>query len=380
MLAETDFERGFTYSLWANLTEEATGDAALSFARARMAAAFAPQLTSGHLEMMSEAIRLGHDEEALRQALIIPKQRRADEVPTFRERGYTYALDTARYNRGELLGDFASQAGHCRVFCSSAGAKLRDAQSAARLHDIAAARDFLAQAHAIGTAGEVREPRARYYLAAATGDWPAAVRAAGDFAAAIAAGETSAPRIVAMLTANWAAPLRAVAQAETGDFAAAWGTIAATPLDCYACLDARAVIAARQHNRPLAETWFARAIAAAPSIPYAYTDRGTMLLRAGDFDGAIAQFGLAHSKAPDFADPLELWGEALIAKNRSDLALARFAEAARHAPHWGRLHLKWGEALLWSGRKDDAAKQFALAADLYLTAGERAELAHVSHV
>ena len=49
-----------------------------------------------------------------------------------------------------------------------------------------------------------------------------------------------------------------------------------------------------------------------------------------------------------------MWGEALIAKNRSDLALAKFEEASKYAPNWGRLHLKWGEALWWSGNKDEA--------------------------
>jgi Flp pilus assembly protein TadD len=72
-----------------------------------------------------------------------------------------------------------------------------------------------------------------------------------------------------------------------------------------------------------------------------------------------------------------MWGEALIAKNRSDLALAKFEEANRYAPNWGRLHLKWGEALWWAGRMDDAKKQFAIAATLDLTAPEKAELARL---
>jgi len=99
-----------------------------------------------------------------------------------------------------------------------------------------------------------------------------------------------------------------------------------------------------------------------------------MLMAKGDRDGAIAKFTLANKKGPHFADPLEMWGEALIVKNRSDLALAKFAEAAKYAPNWGRLHLKWGEALIWSGDKSGAAQQFAQAAHLGLTAAEKAEL------
>jgi tetratricopeptide (TPR) repeat protein len=125
----------------------------------------------------------------------------------------------------------------------------------------------------------------------------------------------------------------------------------------------------RQYRRA-GEEWerrgvlFADSIHDAPSLPFADSDWGAMLMAKSDLDGAIAKFESAHKKGPHFADPLEMWGEALIAKNRSDLALAKFEEAARYAPNWGRLHLIWGEALYWSGDKVGAQKQFALAHDL----------------
>ena len=90
-------------------------------------------------------------------------------------------------------------------------------------------------------------------------------------------------------------------------------------------------------------------------------------------DDAIVQFKLANQKGPHFSDPLEGWGEALMAKNQSHLALAKFAEAEKYAPRWGRLHLKWGEALMWAGKPDEAKKRFARAAELYLTPSEKAE-------
>jgi tetratricopeptide (TPR) repeat protein len=143
------------------------------------------------------------------------------------------------------------------------------------------------------------------------------------------------------------------------------------------CACAHGDIAAVEQRWAAAAWWFARTVAAAPSSPFAYADWGEMLLRKGDFAGAMAQFAIANKKGPHFADPLEMWGEALVASNRSNLALAKFADAARYAPNWGRLHLKWGEALLWLGQKNDAAKQFALAAGLWLTPHETAELARV---
>ena len=102
------------------------------------------------------------------------------------------------------------------------------------------------------------------------------------------------------------------------------------------------------------------------------------MLARGKPDAAIEQFKRAKKLGPKFADPLEGWGEALMAKNQSHLALAKFAEAEKYAPNWGRLHLKWGEALVYAGTKDEAKAQFARAAALDLTPSEKSELARHS--
>jgi hypothetical protein len=170
------------------------------------------------------------------------------------------------------------------------------------------------------------------------------------------------------------APLIAYAQARLGDFAAAERTIAPTPDYCYPCLRARARIAELRGQHTRADWWVARAIAAAPSVPFAYADWGHALLTRGQSDAAIAKFDIANQKGPHFADPLELWGEALMAKNQSHLALAKFEEAEKYAPNWGRLHLKWGEALVYAGKPADAKAQFARAAALDLTPSEKSEL------
>jgi tetratricopeptide (TPR) repeat protein len=102
-----------------------------------------------------------------------------------------------------------------------------------------------------------------------------------------------------------------------------------------------------------------------------------MLLAMGDTDEAIAKFTPANQKSPHFADPLEMWGEALMLKNRSDLALAKFEEANKYAPNWGRLHLKWGNALVYVGREGEARKQFAIARSLEMTPSEKSELARM---
>ncbi len=61
-----------------------------------------------------------------------------------------------------------------------------------------------------------------------------------------------------------------------------------------------------------------------------------MLLARGDTDGAIAKLQQAHAKGPSFADPLELWGEALMRKGDFQGAAGKFSEASRIAPRWDR--------------------------------------------
>ena len=95
----------------------------------------------------------------------------------------------------------------------------------------------------------------------------------------------------------------------------------------------------------------------------------------GEPGAATAKFTVASKKGPHFADPLERLGRSADAEAQPRQALAKFEEADKYAPNWGRLNLKWGEALAALGRKDEKAKaQFARAAQLSLTAGEKAEL------
>jgi tetratricopeptide (TPR) repeat protein len=169
-------------------------------------------------------------------------------------------------------------------------------------------------------------------------------------------------------------PFLAYAYAVQGKFDAADDIFKSLPLDCDLCLRYRGKVEALRKNWSEAVRWFAVVAARSPSIPFADTDWGEMLLKKGDYDGAIAKFESARAKGPHFADPLEMWGEALMEESRSDLALAKFEEANKYAPNWGRLHLEWGKALFWSGDKAGAQRQFAIAAHLDLSAADKAAL------
>ncbi|MBV9549485.1 MAG: hypothetical protein JO256_07410 [Alphaproteobacteria bacterium] len=184
-----------------------------------------------------------------------------------------------------------------------------------------------------------------------------------------------APGAAASAVGTLLRPWTAFARAMAGDFAGAHALVDRTPGDCDLCLRMRGRIDALQGDYLGAEYWFARAVAQAPSIPFAHEDWGRSLLARGKPDEAMAQFKLSNQKGPHFADALEGWGETLMAKNQSHLALAKFAEAEKYAPNWGRLHLKWGEALVYAGKRNEAKTQFARAAQLDLTTSEKAELA-----
>ena len=184
----------------------------------------------------------------------------------------------------------------------------------------------------------------------------------------------------AIVNLGYAGPDIALAHAKLGDFAGAERLLALVPAYRDEGLRVHAQVAELQGQHARADWWFARAVAHAPSLPFANTLWGKALLARGQPDAAIEKFTAANRLGPKFADPLEGWGEALMARNQSHLALAKFAEANKYAPNWGRLHLKWGEALYYAGKRDDAKAQFARAAALDLTPSEKSELSKATHV
>ena len=239
----------------------------------------------------------------------------------------------------------------------------------ARGHNIEAARRMLALIPDFGHAHAADLVFAHIALSYVTEDWRGAIQGYAELGASshldpyFAAWEPIVVR-----------PLAAVAMARLGNMAGAEALIAKTPEACDLCVRARGTIAALKHDWVMADYWYAIVAARSPSIPFADTNWGQMLLWKGDTRGAIAKFRQANTIGPHFADPIEMWGEALMLKNRSDLALAKFEEANKYAPNWGRLHLKWGEALFYAGKNDEAKKQIAIADGLDLSISDRAAL------
>ncbi len=368
-------EKPWAYTLWA-FSATGAGDDAEALRRSRQAVALGPDLPLALADLAGLEAWAGHDERELQMlratrraldgrgaALIIPRAATvigiqsdaniAEEIGDFRE-----AL--AVYEKLASVPDFEGSRSVARIMGASDAAIGHDIPRSRRL--LGANRDADQAAKATtGYGWQLPNFRfAQFEQFAAVGDWKSA---RADIDAALATPDATKPGGRAFLRAE-AWPFLALAEAKTGHLDAARREIERTPLDCYLCLRVRGQMDGLEKNWNGGAYWFARAAAAAPSIPFAYADWGAMLLAKHDLDGAIAKFEIAHQKGPHFADPLEMWGEALIAKSRSDLAVAKFEEAAKYAPNWGRLHLKWGAALWWSGHKDEAKKQFAIAARL----------------
>ena len=346
-----------------------------------------PDNPLGYINAVGSEQQFGHPEAALAlipNTLPVLERGSSDWLP-----GAATSLRNAIQLTGaELTGNYAEGIRLARIGAEMTGAGV------ARFSPLTALRlggSFLAAQHdsrARAWLDDVPAPASR--PGAATALFIARLQAEGRLEnwPAVLAGEVATEKSVIQLMPDLDPKLRfavqlspwvALAKAHTGDLAGAQAVIAATPADCYDCVRARGVVAALAGEPARADSWFARAVHDAPSIPFAYEDWGRALLDRGKPDDAIEKFKSSNAKGPHFADPLEGWGEALMAKNQSHLALAKFAEAEKHAPNWGRLHLKWGEALAYAGKPADARAQFARAAVLELTPSEKAELTRAAH-
>jgi tetratricopeptide (TPR) repeat protein len=374
-IAQTAAQKSDSYALWGYTTADATGDVPLAIARIRVGISLDPALAAPRIQLAKFLYISGQEEEVLTENRLVLTLKDADQLPAHRGGGFDLMRSQAAAGISELLGDYANTSVWCGHFCSYTETLLSRAENAARQHDAAGSWRLMAEALASGDVDASAISEVRYHAHAARGEWR---EAAADMTAAIGdyfglhTGVSA--RYARVYTTARFVPLLAIAEARSDRLSTAHRAIDATPVNCYICLRARGVIAETEGRPGAATYWYARAVQAAPSIPFAYTDWGAMLMSAARYDAAIEKFGEANTKGPHFADPLEMWGEALMAKNRADLARDKFEEADRYAPNWGRLHLKWGEALFYAGEKDESKKQIAIATGLDLPSADKSEL------
>jgi tetratricopeptide (TPR) repeat protein len=362
---------------------EFSGDFHEGVALSKETAELAPGNPSGFIDLAPGEWALGHLENARTHIEHAERLLLSGSQTDFAQSGIPFLVDNCRSFSSDVRGAYSdaivadiaqSKTGTFDLDVSGPGTLANDL---ALDHDTRAARtvlaqhprlsdDILLQGEYITTTGP---DMPAFYTEATAGNW-AAARAIIERTDAVLARRNDVNDVRHSLVWPWLA----YALVQTGDLQKAEALIAKAPLDCTLCLEMRGRIAEAAGNRSKAAEWYRRAIADAPSVPFAATDSGRMALRHGDYEGAIAQFADAIRRSPHYPDALELWGETLMQQSRSDLALAKFAEAEKFAPNWGRLHLRWGEALSFVGRKEEARKQFGLAGGLDLSVSDRSAL------
>ncbi len=366
------------YTIWAG--REA--DPVVARRLLRKSLAILPGQQAGWRNLARLEFRQGREQAAFDSAAkLLSLKMMVDERRNFGPAGEARVRRETGYLVAVLQGDYAGAWSKTRL-------KDDGADALALSHDGAGLRQLLvaAQAETPLPAGAAERARTLYALTMA--DWPGMAKAVADYEAAradwFAAPERPGlpPRSASVvLTARYAderarqiAPLKAVALAHAGQIEAARAIAAATPLDCDACLRARAEVETAAANWAAADAWYARAAVQAPRLPHAETQWGASRLARGDAAGAVAKLSAAAAKGPRFADPLAYWGEALLAQGDAAGAAAKFAQAAKLAPRWGRLHLKWGEALAKLGKAEEARAKWRAAATMDLSPTDRAAL------
>ena len=378
----SDQDRAWAYVGLENIYTS-TADFTKARAALENALAIKPGFVMALINLYGIDNQLQRDEEELAMTAKIAEHMKGPRDPDISELGWRHGVFAAQNQLAGSLGDFMAQAEANRglqalpeFLGQVENNRSNDLVTRAFLHDGAGMRSAYARLPPTSNPGILVQRAGNHSFAELLLGNPRPIIALKStfeafFKSQGAAGTVAEERQL------W--PIFAQALALAGDMKGAHALVDKSPLDCTICLRERGILDTMDRNWGGADYWFARAAKDAPSPPFVWTDWGRMKLRQGDARAAIAKFEIAHGKGPHFADPLEMWGEALMLDHRADVALAKFEEAEKYAPNWGRLHLKWGEALVWSGDKAGAKTQFAIAAALDLAPSEKSELARVTH-
>ena len=360
-------DRPWAYTGWSSILQE-QGRHYEAIRMARAALALNPRMQAAYeiIGVSSDAIgdwSNGIDNPGKELALVrsgralgVPPDQRAERIRFLEAVEAHYHSDDLAAARGLSAVETFDLEGRLAGY---APRHLR-ARALAEIHEVTAAEPL-----------ESGPPDTNSYQAIAIGaetlgNWDAAARRLQQ--------ESKAPGLAGDAQSTIVKPLLAAAYAHLGRLGEAKAMVAATPVNCYRCLVARAEIAGLERDWSAADRWWAELDRQNPDRPPTTAGHAASLLARGDPDGAITEARRLHGRVPNFADPLEIWGEALMKKGDLRAAADRFAEADAHAPRWGRNHLMWGEALMLVGRFAEGRAQFEAAKTMDLSIPDRAAL------
>lgn len=375
--AGPDEERSWAYVLVSLILSRA-GDETGALRAARAAVTLHPAQALAQFRLATSEQRLGHDEAMLRH-MRAAHRLAEDGLPELAAENEPRMQLTIRRLLDAATGDFGAAADELRDDPASDAVTLR-ADYLARNHDPSGAAALLERARFRSDAerlryvpgGDIMFPD--YHRAVALDRWPEALV---SMQATDAAAAAAPPQLAAEMDAvrfRFVRPRLAAALTRVGRLDDAQDIIGGTPLDCVSCLQTRGTVAAAKGDAIGADRWFHRAVAAAPSSPFAYAEWGEARLIRGDLDGAIELFRRAQTRAPGWADPPKLEGDALARLGRHRAALGRYREAAKRAPRWGAIHLARGFSLFALQRPEEARAAFVQALKLDLSEDDRASV------
>lgn len=378
--------RAWALAEWSQLLSDPTE----RLERARQALALNPNLPLAHISISTAQKALGHPEQELaadRRTVELLGGRHAEGIAPWKAR---FDRTNTRAYLAAFLGDprgaaelyeaaaepAPDQPPNACELCS-ASTLLNAAEQYIRAHDRPAAQAALRRAALLKPDwAERAETRQPLYVARAVRDWPVLLRDAEarvrEAREALAKASPKEVEEAAPSIARELRPFMAGLYARNGRVSEAQTWIGPTPLDCFACINARALTAAAARDWPSAERWHKEAVRQAPSLPSAYSSWGETRLARGDVEGAIHMFAQAQERGPRWAEPVKLEGDALAQGRQHEKALKRYAAAAEITPRWGALHLAWGRSLTALGRRAEARAKYAQAAKLDLSAADRA--------
>lgn len=226
-----------------------------------------------------------------------------------------------------------------------------------------AAADAAADAAEDARANRMNDPRraeaAAQAAEAAATSW--SVKADRAYRRLIVANRLKGSALITMMEF---APTYARTLAHAGEPSAARALISQLPSDCYPCTVARGDVESILGQVARADAWYAKAVALAPSLPLAHQAWAESYRMRGDFDAAMREAGKASQLGPNWADPLTLQGEILLARGRPGQAERRFRQAACRAPQWAHNRVLWAAAVERAGRTQEAARLRKSGSDL----------------
>jgi len=299
-----------------------------------------PDYWSGYNNILYALWNMGKEEESVREAekLMAMGGGRPGRVPETTYLNYDQLVWDLTTVSAENIADMESHDG-IGIFASLGGsANLQQAQYDTLLHDVNSAtwRLRTATIDAQNAADVSVAALTKALLAEDNGDLKEASSQWDAFAAAYANPAVSINNSFYMC---YAAPTYEKTHQHAKADAALDGPLKTIGIDSFVdCYRFRADVLDLRGDWAGAQSWYAKAIKLAPSIPAGYYSYGLALAKHGDLKGAAEQLKLANQKGPHWADPLKAWGDVLLQQGHRPEALEKYDEAVKYAPQWQQLH------------------------------------------